>query len=68
MEGMLPTMAMSCLLYAGDADPVFSQAKSAAEKIPNARFVALPGLAHLPAFVESPAALPPVMQFLEAAT
>jgi pimeloyl-ACP methyl ester carboxylesterase len=67
MEDMLPAMAMPCLLYSGDADAAFSQAKSATERIPNARFVGLPGLAHLPAFVESRAALPPVTEFLAAA-
>jgi len=67
VEDVLATMPMPCCVYCGDADAAFAQAKSAAGRIPNARFVALPGLAHLPAFVESRAALPPVMEFLEAA-
>jgi pimeloyl-ACP methyl ester carboxylesterase len=66
MEDMLAAVAIPCCLYCGDADPIFTQAKLASELIPNARFLALPRLSHLPAFVESNIALPPVMQFLEA--
>ena len=64
MEDMLGAMTMPCCLYCGDADPVFGQAKSASELIPHASFVALPGLAHLPAFSESSAVLPPINAFL----
>jgi pimeloyl-ACP methyl ester carboxylesterase len=65
MEDMLPAMAMPCCLYCGEADPAFAQAKSASGLIPNAHFVALPGLRHLPAFTASAAVLPQVMGFLE---
>ena len=64
LEDMLETMAMPCCLYAGEADPMFAQAKAASERIPNARFFSLPGLSHLQAFVESSRVLPPVMDFL----
>jgi pimeloyl-ACP methyl ester carboxylesterase len=66
MGDMLGAMAMPCCLYAGEADPLFAQAKSASERIPNARFFLVPGLSHLQAFVESSSVLPPVMQFLAA--
>ena len=61
---MLETMAMPSCLYAGEADPIFMQAKLASERIPDSRFFAIPGLAHLPAFVASSNVLPPVMAFL----
>lgn len=64
MEDMLGTMAMPCCLYAGEADPLFAQAKSASERIPNTRFFSLPELSHLQGFVESTGVLPPVMEFL----
>jgi pimeloyl-ACP methyl ester carboxylesterase len=66
IEDVLETMAMPSCLYAGEADPMFGQARSAAERIPGAYFLALPGLSHLQAFVESNRVLPTVMDFLSA--
>jgi hypothetical protein len=63
-EDVLGTMTMPCCLYAGDADPIFAQAKQASERIPNAVFFALPGLSHLEGFLESRRVLPPIMEFL----
>lgn len=67
VEDVLETMTMPCCLYAGDADPLFAQTKSASERILNARFFSLPGLSHVQAFSESQAVLPRVMEFLEGA-
>ena len=66
IEDVLETMTMPCCLYAGDADPLFAQAKLASERIPNALFFSLPGLSHLQGFVQMPAVLPRVVEFLEA--
>ncbi len=66
LDDQLPGMAMPCLLYAGDADPVLPGARAAAAAIPGARFLSLPGLAHLPAFTRSEAILPAVTAFLSA--
>ena len=66
MEDVLGTMAMPCCLYAGEGDPMFVQTKAASERIPNARFLSLPGLSHLQAFVEVNLVLPPIMEFLAA--
>jgi hypothetical protein len=66
MEDVLEAMTMPCCVYAREADPLFAQTKSASERIPNARFFSLPGLAHLQAVVESSGVLPPVMEFLGA--
>jgi hypothetical protein len=61
---VLETMAMPSCLYAGEADPIFMEAKLASERISDARFFAIPELAHLPAFVTSSSVLPSVMAFL----
>jgi pimeloyl-ACP methyl ester carboxylesterase len=53
MEDVLGGMMMPCCVYAGEADPLFAQVKSARERIPNVRFFSLPGFSHLQAFVES---------------
>jgi pimeloyl-ACP methyl ester carboxylesterase len=65
LEDMLDAMAMPCCVYAGDADPVFSQARSASERIRNSRFFSLPGLTHMQAFVESGKVMPQVVEFLD---
>jgi len=64
IEDVLGTIVMPSCFYAGEADPLFRQAKSAAERIPQARFFSLAGLSHLQAFVESNSVLPTVMEFL----
>jgi pimeloyl-ACP methyl ester carboxylesterase len=66
-EASLPNMTMPCLLYAGDADPVFDAVKMAATSMPNASFFSLPGYGHLQAMMESHAVLPRVMEFLRSA-
>jgi pimeloyl-ACP methyl ester carboxylesterase len=63
-ERVLPKMAMPCCLYAGDADPLFAEAKSASELIPHVSFFSLPGLSHLQAFVRADLVLPRVTPFL----
>jgi pimeloyl-ACP methyl ester carboxylesterase len=68
IEDVLETMTMPCCLYAGDADPAFAQAKLASEHIADAQFIALAGLSHYQAFVESRSILPRVMEFLEKTT
>ncbi len=65
--GSLPKMIMPCLLYAGDADPVFDAVKSAVPSMPNASFFSLPGYGHIQAMMEAHAVLPRVMEFLRAA-
>ena len=67
MEDVLETMTMPCCVYAGEADPLFAQARSASAQISNAHFFSLPGLTHLQAFVESGSVLPQVMEFLSGA-
>jgi len=64
----LSKITTPCFLYAGDQDFVFSRAQATARQIPNAKFEALPGLAHPGGFVRSDLVLPHVLRFLEGVT
>ena len=66
MEDMLGTMAMTCFIYAGEAEPLLARAELTSERIPNARFFSLSGPSHLQVFAESSRVLPQVMEFLGA--
>jgi hypothetical protein len=57
-------MTMPCLLYAGEADPVYPGLKACLHQIPHVTFFSLPGLNHPEAFMQSHAVLPHVTQFL----
>jgi hypothetical protein len=46
-EKNLSRMTMPCLLYTGDADPVYDPVKIAAAAMPNANFFSLPGYGHV---------------------
>lgn len=48
-DDLLPRIAVPCLLYAGENDPWHDGAKEAANHIPDARFISLPGLNHVAA-------------------
>ncbi|MCW4037969.1 MAG: alpha/beta hydrolase [Candidatus Bathyarchaeota archaeon] len=64
---LLSQIAVPCLLYAGERDPFPIKMKEAAKRIPDARFVSLPGLNHREAFREAQARniiLPHVKRFL----
>jgi pimeloyl-ACP methyl ester carboxylesterase len=67
MADILETMAMACCVYAGDADPLFAQVRSASERIPNACFFRVPGLSHAQTFAECNTVLPWVVKFLDTA-
>jgi pimeloyl-ACP methyl ester carboxylesterase len=66
VDDILATMTMPCCLYAGEADPIFTLARSASERIPDAAFFSLPALSHSQTFVASGSVLPQVMAFLDA--
>ena len=46
----LPKMRMPCLIYAGESDGIFANARTTAQQIPNAVFVSLPSLNHPDSF------------------
>ena len=61
---MLSTLPMPCLLYAGEADGRYANAKGCVTHIPNATFFSLPGLKHAEGFFRSDLVLPHVTRFL----
>jgi pimeloyl-ACP methyl ester carboxylesterase len=65
---VLPRMTMPCLVFAGEADPVYPANKEFVARMPNATFFSLPGLNHPEAFFRSDLVLPRVRQFLRTLT
>jgi pimeloyl-ACP methyl ester carboxylesterase len=63
-EDILPTVVVPCLLLAGDKDPIYPTAKTHAEKIPNARFVTVPGLNHVGTLFRSDLMVSHITHFL----
>ena len=64
VEEVLPSLPMPCLLYAGEADGRYANAKRCVTHIPNATFLSLPGLKHAEGFFRSDLLLPHAKQFL----
>jgi pimeloyl-ACP methyl ester carboxylesterase len=64
ISGILPTMTMPCLLYAGETDPLHPLVERCASELSNARFFSLPGLNHIQGVVRSDLVLPQVVEFL----
>lgn len=64
LEEVLPHLTVPCLLFVGEADSAFEGAKAASARIPHARFVSFPGLAHFETAVRSDLVLPHVLRFL----
>jgi pimeloyl-ACP methyl ester carboxylesterase len=63
----LPHMNLPCLLYAGERDEdAYRNGAAAAQVMPDARFVSLPGLNHGGAAVAVDAIMPHVLAFLTA--
>jgi pimeloyl-ACP methyl ester carboxylesterase len=67
MADILPSIAVPCLLFAGEADPRFAKARQCAQNITNATFFSLPGRDHAGTFHASSEVLPRVKEFLAAA-
>jgi pimeloyl-ACP methyl ester carboxylesterase len=61
---ILEKIKLPCLIYAGEADPLYPGAREGAAHIPTAKFVSLPGLDHFGALFASDLVLPSVKQFL----
>jgi pimeloyl-ACP methyl ester carboxylesterase len=61
---ILPWMTMPCLVFAGEADPVYPANKQFVARMPNATFFSLPGLGHADTFFHSDLVLPHVTEFL----
>jgi pimeloyl-ACP methyl ester carboxylesterase len=67
-EDVLPTMIMPCLVFAGEADPLYSGAKECVKHMPNASFISLPGLGHFGVLMQSHVLLPHITKFLAKAS
>ena len=65
LAGALLDSALPALVYAGDRDMYYMEAKRAAAGIPSVTFVPLPGLGHIEAEMRSDVVLPHVWAFLE---
>ena len=63
-EDILPTIAVPCLLLAGKTDPIYPAVKAHAAKIPNAKFVTIPGHNHAGTLFRSELTVPYITQFL----
>ena len=61
---VLPSMTMSCLLFAGELDPRFAQVRQCASNLPNATFFGLPGCDHMAAATRSDLVMPHLKAFL----
>ena len=64
-EGAVRAAAVPCLLYCGTADRAHAQIRAAAERLPNATFVAVEGLDHVQTSARSDLVLPHVRAFLD---
>jgi pimeloyl-ACP methyl ester carboxylesterase len=62
----LSQMNLPCLLYAGELEDAHRDGPTAAQQMPDARFVSLPGLDHGGAGVTVDAIMPHVLAFLAA--
>jgi pimeloyl-ACP methyl ester carboxylesterase len=68
LSGDASAVTMPCLAYAGEKDPDYQAIKDMAAKLPDARFVGLPGLGHAGAWNRSGLILPHVSAFLSGVT
>lgn len=66
--GQLSKVTTPCLLYVGDQDFRFANARATAERMPNAKLEVLPGLDHPAGFLRSDLVLPLALRFLEGVT
>ena len=60
----LSKITTPCLLFAGEADPIYAENKECVRTMPNVTFFSLPDLGHADAFLRSDLVLPHVKQFL----
>jgi pimeloyl-ACP methyl ester carboxylesterase len=64
LEPLLPDISVPSLIYVGEEDVLYPEVRRAADLLPNARFVTLPGLDHFQAASRADLVLPHVTAFL----
>ena len=63
-EEFLPLVNLPCLIFIGEADPYYAEAKERTSLVPNATFFSLPGLNHLETYANTELVLPHIRNFL----
>jgi len=63
-EQELAGISLPCLVYCGDRDPFFAGALEGARNMPLRRFISLPGVDHITAFLNSGPMVPHIKEFL----
>lgn len=64
LEDVLPTMTMPCLVFVGEADPLYAGAKECVKSMANATFISFPGLSHVEVMTQRHLVLPHITKFL----
>jgi pimeloyl-ACP methyl ester carboxylesterase len=64
LAGVLPEMAMPCLLFSGESDPRLPRVQECLQSLANGTFFSLPACDHVAAFARSDLVLPHVSAFL----
>jgi pimeloyl-ACP methyl ester carboxylesterase len=60
----LASVQMPCLIYVGEDEPAYGGAKQLADHLPDAKFIAFPGLHHFEMLTSIEVILPEIMHFL----
>jgi pimeloyl-ACP methyl ester carboxylesterase len=63
----LDPVQMPCLIYVGEDESAYGGAKQLADRLPNAKFVAFPGLNHFELLTSMDVVLPEILHFLSKA-
>ena len=66
ISAILPSMTIPCLLFAGEADPLYDAIKRCATELPKAVFLSLSGLNHIQVALHLKRVLPHLIKFLAA--
>lgn len=64
VSAFISTVRLPCLLFAGEADPLYAAVQRCASELPDAGFFGVPGLNHAQLALQLKCVLPPVITFL----
>jgi pimeloyl-ACP methyl ester carboxylesterase len=64
LEDALPAMTMPCLVFAGEADPLYPGARECVKSMPNATFISLPSFGHSGVMSQSHLLMSHITKFL----
>ena len=66
ISAILPSLTIPCLLFAGEADPLYDAVKRCATELRKASFFSLSGLNHIQVALHLKRVLPHLIKFLDA--